>query len=115
MTMIEIYHNPRCRKSREGLQFIKDRTDDFKVIEYLKTPLEKAQLKELLGKLDATPHEMIRTQEAVYKAEFKGKEFTDDEWIEIMVNNPKLINRPIVVKGNKAVWGVPAEALSALF
>ena len=58
---------------------------------------------------------MVRTQEAIYKSNFKGKNFTDDEWVKIMIENPKLIKRPIVVRGNKAVWGDPAEKLSILF
>ena len=57
---------------------------------------------------------MIRTHEAIYKSDFRGKNFTDDEWVKIMVENPKLINRPIVVKENKAVWGNPAEEIDAI-
>ena len=58
---------------------------------------------------------MIRTHEAIFKSDFKGKNFTDDEWVKIMVDNPKLINRPIVVNGNKAVWGNPVEEIDKLF
>ena len=58
---------------------------------------------------------MVRTQEEIYKKEFKGKNFTDDEWVKIMIDNPKLINRPIVVKENKAVWGNPVEEIDVLF
>jgi arsenate reductase (glutaredoxin) len=113
--MFTIYHNPRCKKSRAGLQYLKERTGDIKIIEYLKNPLTEEELKELLTKLNKKPLEMIRTQEAVYKQNFKGKDFTDDEWIKIMVENPKLIKRPIVVKGDKAVWGDPAEELEVFF
>lgn len=113
--MLKIYHNPRCKKSRAGLQYIQDKTSDFEVIEYLKTPIDENELKELLMKLNKKPLEMVRTQEAIYKSDFKRKNFTDDEWVKIMIENPKLIKRPIVVKNNKAVWGDPAEELSILF
>lgn len=110
-----VYHNPRCKKSRAGLQYVQERTNDIEVIEYLKNPLTEKELETLLMKLHKKPHEMVRTQEAIYKSDYKGKNFNDHEWIRIMVENPKLIKRPIVVKGNKAVWGDPAEALEVLF
>ncbi|UBM63401.1 arsenate reductase (glutaredoxin) [Candidatus Sulfidibacterium hydrothermale] len=113
--MVTIYHNPRCKKSRAGLQYLQSKTDDIQIVEYLKNPLTEEELKKLLMLLNKKPQEMIRTQEAVYKQNFKGKNFTDDEWIKIMVENPKLIKRPIVVKGNKAVWGDPAEEIDKLF
>ena len=113
--MVTIYHNPRCKKSRAGLQYLQTKTDDIQIVEYLKNPLSEEELKKLLMLLNKKPQEMIRTQEAVYKQNFKGKNFTDDEWIKIMVENPKLIKRPIVVKGNKAVWGDPAEEIDKLF
>ncbi len=113
--MITIYHNPRCKKSRAGLQFLQSKTNDIKIVEYLKNPLTEAELKDLLMRLNKKPQEMIRTQEAVYKQNFKGKNFTDDEWIKVMIENPKLIKRPIVVRGNKAVWGDPADEIDTLF
>ena len=113
--MVTIYHNPRCKKSRAGLQYLQSKTDEIQIIEYLKNPLTEEELKKLLMLLNKKPQEMIRTQEAVYKQQFKGKNFTDDEWVKIMVENPKLIKRPIVVKGNKAVWGDPAEEIEKLF
>jgi arsenate reductase len=113
--MITIYHNPRCKKSRAGLEFLKSKTDDFTIVEYLKSPLTEDELTRLLMKLNKKPQEMIRTQEAVYKQNFKGKNFTDEEWVKIMIENPKLIKRPIVVKENKAVWGDPAENINELF
>ncbi len=112
--MITIYHNTRCKKSRAGLQFLQNKTNDFKIIEYLKTPLTEAELKDLLMRLNKKPQEMIRTQEVVYKQNFKGKNFTDEEWVKIMIENPKLIKRPIVVNGAKAVWGDPAEEIEKL-
>jgi arsenate reductase len=113
--MYTIYHNPRCKKSRAGLQYVQKRTNDFEVVEYLKNPISEELFKNLLMKLNLRPAEMIRTQEAIYKSDFKGKNFTDDEWVTIMTENPKLIKRPIVVRGNKAVWGDPVENLEILF
>ena len=113
--MVTIYHNPRCKKSRAGLQYLQSKTDDIQIVEYLKNPLTEEELKKLLMLLNKKPQEMIRTQEAVYKQQFKGKNFTDDEWVKIMVENPKLIKRPVVVKGNKAVWGDPPEEIDKLF
>ncbi|MBN2637641.1 MAG: arsenate reductase (glutaredoxin) [Bacteroidales bacterium] len=113
--MYTIYHNPRCKKSRAGLQYLQDKTNDFKVVEYLKDLLTFDELKDLLVRLNKKPHDMIRSQENIYKQKFKGKNFNDDEWIQIMVENPKLIKRPIVLKGSKAVWGDPAEEIGQLF
>ncbi len=113
--MYTIYHNPRCKKSRAGLQYIQERTKDFEVVEYLKNPISEELFKNLLMKLNLRPQDMVRTQEAIYKSDFKGKNFTDDEWVTIMIENPKLIKRPIVVRGNKAVWGDPADNLEVIF
>lgn len=113
--MYTIYHNPRCKKSRAGVQFVKDRTKDFKIIEYLKDPLSQEDFKLLLMRLNKKPVEMVRTQEAIFKSNFKGKNFTDEEWMTIILEYPKLLKRPIVVKNNKAVWGDPTEELEILF
>lgn len=113
--MITVYHNPRCKKSRSGLQYIQERTSDVEVVDYLKQPITEGVLKDILMKLNAKPQEIIRRQESVYKSDFKGKNFTDDEWVKILIEYPKLIKRPIAVKGNKAVWGDPAEELAILF
>ena len=113
--MIKIYHNPRCKKSRAGLEHLKNKKVEFEVVEYLKGSITEEELKDLLVKLNKKPMEMIRKQEEVYKKQFKGKNFTDEEWIKIMVETPKLIQRPIVVKGYKAVWGDPADEIDRLF
>ncbi|MBE9484110.1 MAG: arsenate reductase (glutaredoxin) [Bacteroidetes bacterium] len=112
--MIKIYHNPRCKKSRAGLQYLREKGIEPEVIEYLKTPLSEADVKDLLVRLHKKPTEIIRTQEAIYKSDFKGKNFTDDEWVKILLEYPKLIQRPIVVKGPKAVLGDPASEIDVL-
>ena len=109
--MIEIYHNPRCRKSRAALQYLRDNYSQFKIIEYLKEPLDSISFGKLLKKLGKRPSEMMRTNESIYKSEYKGKEFSDAQWIKIMVGNPTLIKRPIVVKDDEAIWADPSDLL----
>lgn len=104
-----IYHNPRCRKSRETLALIEDKTSNVKIVQYLENPPDERELKDILGKLKLKPEALLRKGEQIFKDNFKGKNFTDDEWIRIMTENPKLIERPIVVKGNKAIIGRPPE------
>lgn len=84
-------------------------------MEYLINPPNKIELKEVLKKLGMKPGQIIRKGEAIYKENYKGKSYTDEEWIEIMANNPILMERPIVVKGNKAVMGRPPENVIDLF
>ena len=112
--MITIYHNPKCRKSRAGLQYLQDKGLEYTVVEYLKTPFTREQLKELLMKLNMKPEEIIRTSEDDFKAKFRGKNFTDEEWITILLENPKLIQRPIVAKNHKAVLAQPADEIDRL-
>jgi len=112
---MKIYHNPRCGKSREALSILQQKTGDIQVIEYLKNTPTETELRELLAKLGMKPFDLIRKGEAIYKEQFKGKELSDDEWIKILVANPILIERPIIVKGDKAVVARPPERVSELF
>ncbi len=112
--MITIYHNPRCKKSREGLELLKESGEDFKVREYLKEPVSEEELAELLEKLGMAPIELVRTEEKIWKENYKGKDLSDEELIRVMTENPKLIQRPIVVKENQAVVGRPASKISDL-
>lgn len=109
--MIKIYHNPRCKKSRAGLSYLEGKGVEFEVVEYLKYPLTEEELKDILMKMNVTPTEIIREQEEIYKKQFKNMQFTDEEWIKILVENPKLIKRPIVLKGYKAIWADPPEKM----
>ncbi len=114
--MISIYHNPRCKKSRAGLKALESFTSDFEIKLYLKDqPFTTESLNEALQKLDKKPEEIIRKQEAIFKSDFKGKSFSSQEWIKILVENPKLIQRPIIIKDDSAVIGDPAENVSQLF
>jgi len=114
--MITIYHNPRCKKSRAGLQALESFTSEYVLKQYLKNdPFTPESLKAALQKLGMKPEEIIRKQETQYKSDFKGKIFSDEEWIKILVENPKLIQRPIIIKDEKAVIGDPAENVNRLF
>jgi len=112
--MVRVYHNPRCRKSRAGLQYVIDRNMEHDVREYLRDPLTEEELGRLLMKLNKKPHEMIRTQEAYYKKELRGLNLTDEEWIRVMTEYPKLIKRPIVEGKYKAVLGDPVDNIDGL-
>lgn len=112
--MITIYHNPRCSKSRAGLAYLESKKLEFKLIDYIKTPLNQQDLKTLLMKMNKGPKEIIRTQEAIYKSDLKGKNFTDDEWIKILTENPKLIQRPIISKNHKAILAQPPEKMDEI-
>ena len=112
--MLKIYHNPRCRKSREGLEYLKSKTSDFETVEYLKSGLTKEILNEILLKSNLKPIDLIRKQEDIYKAEFKGKVFTDEEWIQIIIENPKLLHRPFVVGKHKAILAQPSNKINEM-
>lgn len=114
MSKIKIYHNSRCSKSRQGLCILEDSSNDFEVVNYLETPPSKQELKDLLKMLSFSPIQLVRKGEAIWKEDYKGKELSDNEIIDAMLQNPKLIERPIVVKGNKAVIGRPPENISEL-
>lgn len=109
-----IYHNNRCSKSRCTLDIINEKTTKVTIVEYLKNPLSSLEIKDLLKKLDMPASGLIRKGEADFKENFIGKELTEDEWIDAMVKYPKLIERPIVVKGDKAVIGRPPEKVLEL-
>jgi len=109
--MIKIYHNPRCRKSREGLQIVEASEQPFKVVKYLENRLSEDNLREIISKLQIKPIDLVRKNEAIWKSEFKGKTLSDDEIIGALTTHPKLIERPIVVTDNKAVVGRPPELI----
>jgi arsenate reductase (glutaredoxin) len=101
-----IYHNPRCRKSRETLELLQQHGKDIKVIDYLKTPPDEKELKIILNKLGIKAADLVRKGEKVFLEKFKNKNLSEDEWIKAMVQNPVLIERPIVVEGGKAIFMV---------
>ncbi len=111
---MKIYHNPRCSKSRQTLQIIQDANTDVEIVEYLNTIPSKNELKEILKKLGMKAEEIIRKGGNDFKENFKGKNLSEEEWIEAMIKYPKLIERPIIIKGNKAVLGRPPENVKEL-
>ena len=112
---IKIYHNPRCSKSREALSLLQQHGVDPEVVLYLQDVPSAATLKVLLKALKMRPRQLLRTKEAEYQAlGLADQTLTDDELIQAMVNNPKLIERPIAVKGKHAVLGRPPESVLSL-
>ena len=107
--MIKIYHNPRCRKSRETLALIKQKGNNLIVQEYLKEPPTKDELRDITNLLEIKPFDLVRRNEAEFKENYKGKKLTDEEWLEVLAKHPKLIERPIVINERNAVIGRPPE------
>ena len=112
--MISIYHNPRCSKSRQAKAILDEQGVDYTVVEYLKDIPTKEEFKKVLMKLNLKPQDILRKGEAVYKEKFKTAQFTEEEWIEVMLEYPKLIERPIVIKQNKAIVARPPEQVLEL-
>lgn len=109
-----IFHNPRCKKSRDTLALIKEAGEEPEIVEYLKETPSKEQLRTALHKLGMSAAEIVRKGEKEYKENFKGKELSEEEWLEAFQQHPKLIERPIVIKGDKAVIGRPPENVQEL-
>lgn len=109
-----IYHNPRCRKSRETLELIQNTGKVPEIVEYLKNPLSKMELKDVLSKLGKKAEDIIRKNESEFKDNYKDKTLTEDDYLDMMVKFPKLMERPIVVEGNKAVIGRPPEKVMSI-
>ena len=105
--MIQIYHNPRCSKSREGLSILEESGKDFEIIDYMNEKISETDLRELIQKLKIKPIELVRKNEEIWKENYKDKNLTDEEIIKAMSENPKLIERPIVINKGKAVIGRP--------
>tara|TARA_R100001369_G_scaffold92535_1_gene138181 strand:+ start:43 stop:384 length:342 start_codon:yes stop_codon:yes gene_type:complete len=107
--MTTIYHNSRCSKSRQTLQLLEDKNEDLNIVKYLEEPPTKEELKRILELLNIKPIALVRKNEQIWKDNFKGKDLSQEEIIDAMLDNPKLIERPIVVKGAKASIGRPPE------
>ena len=111
--MIQIYHNPRCGKSRNCLLLIKESNKEHKVINYLENGPTFDELATLIQKLDFQPISLVRQKEKIWIENFKNKEMTNDEIIQAMVTYPILIERPIVIIGNKAIIGRELDSVAA--
>ena len=115
MSAFKIFHNSRCSKSRQALQILQDSNCDIEIINYLETDLDASLIKDILKKLSLKPRDILRTSEQDYKDNnLKEDDLSDDDLIDYMIQFPKLIERPIVVRGNKAVLGRPPENILEL-
>ncbi len=111
---MKIYHNPRCGKSRQTLKIIEEHHIHPEIIKYLENPPSEQELKNIIAMLGIKAEALVRKNEKIFKEQFKGRELTEDEWIKAMVANPILIERPIVIKGEKAILGRPPENVNEL-
>ncbi len=112
---MKIYHNPRCRKSRQTLALIQENGITPEIIEYLKSPISVSEIASLLEMLNIRPIQLIRKADQIWQENFKGKDLSDDEIVNAMVEYPKLIERPIVTEKGKAIIGRPPENVLSLF
>ena len=113
--MIEVYHNPRCGKSRNCLAFLENSNQEYKIIKYLNETPDAEELKSLLKKLNLNAIELVRQKEKTWIENFKNTTMTDDAIIQAMVANPILIERPIIIKGNKAIIARETDKMEAFF
>lgn len=111
---MKIYHNPMCSKSRQTLALLTEFNQKFEIVDYLKTPPSEKELSKIIKLLKIKPIDLVRKNEAIWKESFKNKKLSDKEIIKIMVQNPRLIERPIVVKDNKATIGRPPENIKEI-
>lgn len=115
METLRIYHNPRCSKSRAACALLEGRGIPVEIVEYLKTTPTRPELKSLLVKLGLRAEDLVRRGETVFKEKYAGRTLTDEEWLDALVADPILIERPIVVLGDRAVLGRPPEKVLELF
>ncbi|MGD9976384.1 MAG: ArsC/Spx/MgsR family protein [Bacteroidales bacterium] len=113
--MLKIYHNPRCKKSREGLAYLKSKTNEFEIRNYLSSGINPDDIREILLKSNLKPFQLVRSREDYFKTYLKGKNFSDDEWVQIIVQNPKILQRPIVVGNYRAVLANPPQNIDKIF
>jgi len=113
--LVRIYHNARCSKSRSACQLLVDQGVKLEVVEYLKTPPDRDELVALLQKLGLRAEDLVRKGEAVYKADYQGRSLDEAGWLDALLAHPILIERPIVVRGDRAVIGRPPERVLELF
>jgi arsenate reductase (glutaredoxin) len=111
---ITIYHNPRCGKSRAALALLAARGIQPVIVEYLKDPPTKSELRSILRKLRLKPEQLVRKGEELYKKQFAEKLLNEEQWLEMLANNPILMERPIVIRGEHAVIGRPPEKVEEL-
>ena len=112
--MIKIYHNPRCRKSREGLTVLENSGKEFEIVTYLDRIPSEETLAEIINLLGISPIQLVRKTEKIWKENYKGTNMSDAHIITAMIENPKLIERPIIINKEKAVIGRPSENINTI-
>ncbi|MCX7987797.1 MAG: arsenate reductase (glutaredoxin) [Bacteroidales bacterium] len=112
--MIKIYHNPRCKKSCAGLAYLQNKVKDFTIVKYLEKGISFDEIQEIIHKSGLRPIDFVRTQEEMYKKELKDKNISDEEWIKILSENPRLLQRPIIVTDTKAIVGQPISEIDKI-
>ncbi|HOK51204.1 MAG: arsenate reductase family protein [Bacteroidales bacterium] len=112
--MIKIYHNPRCKKSCAGLAYLQEKTSNFTIIKYMEKGITADEIRDILYKSGKRPIDLVRTQEELYKKELKNKNLSDEEWIDILSKNPRLLQRPILVTEEKAIIGQPVTEIDKI-
>ncbi len=112
MNTITIWHNPRCSKSREALQILQESNSKIEVVKYLQSNPSKKEIQEILSKLDLSARELMREKEDIYKELNLKNELDEEKLIEAMVEYPKLIERPVLIKGDKAIIGRPTSKIA---
>lgn len=112
--ILRVYHNARCSKSRAACALLQERGFALEVVEYLKTPPSRAELAGLLRKLGVTAESLVRKGEDIYKSDYQGRELDEAAWLDALVAHPILIERPIVVRGERAVVARPPERVLGL-
>lgn len=105
--MLKIYHNPKCSKSRNALKYLQDKGLNPEIRLYLKDAYTRDELLDVLKRMNIEAKDLVRTQETLYKTEYKNMSFNNDEWIDLLLEHPKLIKRPLIINNNKAIWAVP--------
>jgi len=109
--MIKIYHNPRCTKSRQGLEVLEKSGEQFEIVKYLENIPTKEELRRVLGYLNIPAENLVRKNEAIWKENYRGKKLSEEEILDAMIQYPKLIERPIVIRDNRAVIGRPTDKI----
>lgn len=109
--MYTVYHNPRCRKSREALQYLEDQGKQIEVVNYLKEPLSKSKLQEILTQIELKPSQLVRKNEADWKAVENRNKLTENQILDVLVKHPKTIERPLVITATSGVLARPLENL----
>ncbi|QAR31250.1 arsenate reductase (glutaredoxin) [Ornithobacterium rhinotracheale] len=112
--MIKVFHNPRCSKSRAALQYLENKNQKFEIYKYLDEKISENQIKDILAKTGLKPIDLVRTNEDIWKENYKGKDLTDEQIISVIVENPKLLERPIVINGDRAVVARPTEKIDEI-